>query len=118
MDMYSKYVVLKAVSKTQTQPTIKFMYEFMSHCGKALRVITDRGTAFIAQVYEKFSEYHNIRLINIASASPRANGQVERANNMIISRLATSTETSEGQDWCSTLFDVQWTINNHSIIII
>ncbi|KAK9692607.1 Integrase core domain [Popillia japonica] len=111
-DGYSKYVVLKAVSNTQAQPTIKFMYEFMSHYGKPLRVITDRGTAFTAQIFEQFCDDHNIQHIKTASATPRANGQVERANSMILSCLATSTETYEGQDWCSTLFDVQWAINN------
>lgn len=42
--------------------------------------------------------------------TPRANGQVERANKIILNYLRTST--SDAKDWDLFLRDLQWTVNS------
>lgn len=47
---------------------------------RPLRIISDRGTSFTSREFEEFIKEQNIKHIKIATASPQANGQVERIN--------------------------------------
>lgn len=117
VDGFSKYTVLKAVTDVGAASTIKFAKDVICHYGKPERIITDRGTAFTSKSFEEMCDFYEIQHVKIGSGSPRANGQVERVNSMIISCLATSTNTVSGEDWSLKMYEVQWAINNakHSV---
>lgn len=109
---FSKYVVLKATKDVDSASAIRFLRESMICYGKPQRVISDRGTAFTSHSFEKFCDDYFIQHIKIAAGAPRANGQIERVNAMILSGLATSTHDIEASDWDERLLDVQAAINS------
>lgn len=108
---FSKYVILKAVRDVESASTIQFLKETMVHYGKPLKIISDRGTAFTSNAFEKFCTDRHIQHVKIASGAPRANGQIERVNAVILRGLATSTHDLECTDWDKRLLDVQAAIN-------
>ncbi|KYB25917.1 hypothetical protein TcasGA2_TC034104 [Tribolium castaneum] len=117
IDGFSKYTVLKALPDVGAEGTLSFLKEFVSNYGKPNKIISDRGTAFISKLFEKFCGDCEIQHVKIATASPRSNGQVEKVNDVIITCLSTSTDDIEGSDWDEKLSEVQWAINNatHSV---
>ncbi|XP_070855109.1 uncharacterized protein [Drosophila suzukii] len=49
--------------------------------------ITDRGTAFTANVFQEYCKVNNIQDLLVATGVPRGNGQVERINRIVITIL-------------------------------
>jgi transposase InsO family protein len=114
---FSKYVVLRAVASVGAEEAVDMLRDVISHYGRPNRLITDRGTAFVANLFEEFCTDHHIQHVRIATATPRANGQVERLNSMIISCTAAGTSEIDAKDWDEKLCEVQWAINSavHSV---
>ena len=84
--------------------------EIFSEFGYPRRIVSDRGLAFISKLFKDFVADRGVRHVLNAIATPRANGQVERANRTIVQALATSAE-SEGR-WDEAVYDVVWGLNN------
>jgi hypothetical protein len=101
---------MKAMKSTKTRFVVKFLSEVISAYGSPFRVITDKGTAFTAKKFRQFCRAHQINHVEVAVATPRANGQVERLNRSVLSALAT---TSKSEDtWDTVVNNVQFAINN------
>lgn len=108
---FSKYSVLKAVNTTNAEEVLLFVRDFIANYGKPKIIVSDRGTAFTSKVFEDFCRDANIQHVRIATSTPRANGQVERLNRLLLTCMAT-TSNEEGSDWDDKLFEVQWAVNN------
>jgi hypothetical protein len=67
---------MKAVKSTKTRFVVKFLSEVISTYGSRFRVITDKGTAFTAKKFRQFCRAHQIDHVEVAVATPCANGQV------------------------------------------
>lgn len=108
--------MLKAVLDTSSRETLLFLNEFVMHYGEPKRIITDGGTAYTVKDFEKFCNESGIEHVKIASATPRANDQMERLNRLLLSCVAT-TCNQEGDDWDDYMLQIQWTVNNieHSV---
>lgn len=78
--------------------------------GLPLRIVSDRGTAFTSRSFEDFCADNVIQHIKNAVRTPRANGQVERVNQMIATYLRTMTE--QNRKWDLKLPDFQWIVNS------
>jgi transposase InsO family protein len=58
------------------------------HCfGIPNRIITDLGSPFIAIEFRNWAQDYSISIDYASVAHPKANGQVERANRLILARL-------------------------------
>ena len=58
------------------------------HCfGVANSIITDNSTQFTGKKFIQFCDEQHIRVDWVAVAHPRTNGQVERANDMLLQGL-------------------------------
>lgn len=112
VDGFSKYVVLRAVKDVTANETIYFVREFVCTYGKPDRVITDRGTAFTAAMFEQFCRELNIIHVKVSSKSPRSNGQAEIINGVALKCLSMTTTDPDNADWDLKLMEVQWAINN------
>lgn len=112
VDGFSKYVVLRAVKDVTAIETVYYMREFVCTYGRPKRIITDRGTAFTAAIFEKFCHELNINHVKISSKSPRSNGQAEIMNGIAVRCLAMTTENPDNTDWDLRSMEVQWGINN------
>jgi transposase InsO family protein len=75
-DGYSKYSVIKAGPSVEAGPTITFLKEFISNYGRPERIISDRRTAYTSEAFENFCRELNIQHVKVATATPRANGQI------------------------------------------
>ncbi|KAJ8909978.1 hypothetical protein NQ315_013570 [Exocentrus adspersus] len=110
VDAFTKFVFLKAIPNTKTAPVIKFLNEIIESFGVPRRVICDRGTAFTSQSFTSFCSDLGVKRVLCATATPRANGQVERMNRVILSALSTSVDND--QNWDKELCKVKWGINS------
>lgn len=112
IDAYTKYIYLKPVRNTKSNTTIRVLKEYFGIFGVPRRVISDRGTSFSSTLFKKFVNAKNVKHVMNAVATPRANGQVERYNKVIVDALtAKSVGTSENK-WDDHLPDIQWGLNN------
>lgn len=109
-DPFTKFLVVRAVRNTKTAPVLEILNDLSSFFGLPQTIITDRGSTFTAKLFEKYCGDNNIKHIKNAVRTPRANGQVERANGSILSFLRTTTE--EPKNWDQHMRELQWTINS------
>jgi transposase InsO family protein len=105
-------VVLKATKDVTATETVYHLAEFVCNYGKPKRLITDRGTAFTAAVFEQFCRDQNIVHVKVSSKNPRSNGQAEIINGVVVRCLAMTTEEEEDRNWDLKLMEVQWSLNN------
>lgn len=112
IDGFTKHVMLTAVKSTKAEPTAKFLKSISEIFGPPARVITDRGTAFTGRAFEKLCKEHHITHIRNATSTPRANGQCERINRMLIPAIASMSHDPENRDWDEYIANIQWAINN------
>lgn len=109
-DSFSKYVVLKAVKTTQSKSVILLFNELTAYFGLPSQIVSDRGTAFTSKLFEGYCDRNNIVHIKNAVRTPRANGQVERVNQVVGRFLR--TVTADPRKWDNDLQDLQWIINS------
>lgn len=112
VDAYTRYIYLKPVRNTKSSTSIKIFREYFSIFGVPRRLVSDRGTSFTSDIFEKFMTDKGVKHILNAVATPRANGQVERYNKTIIDSLTAKCVGTADNKWDDHLFDVQWGMNN------
>jgi transposase InsO family protein len=66
---------------------VEFIQEIMFMFGIPNNIITDLGSNFTSSEFFDFCEQRSIQIKYASVAHPRANGQVERANGMILNAL-------------------------------
>lgn len=67
MDAFSKFVRLFATKTTYSKEVIVFNYFFQSY-NKPKTIISDQGSSFTSQEFEKFIKEQDIKRIQIATA--------------------------------------------------
>ena len=112
VDSFTKFTKLYPVVTTNTKESCVAMQNYIDNYSRPRRIISDRGTAFSSNDCQKFCEERNIEHIMNATASPQANGQVERVNRVLTPMMAKMCEKLNHADWSSTLRKVEHTLNN------
>ncbi|KAK9679384.1 RNase H-like domain found in reverse transcriptase [Popillia japonica] len=74
------------------------------------RIISDRGTAFTSKLFEEAMDDLHVQHIRVAAGTPRANGQVERINRIIVPMLAKISPAPDR--WDENLDLVEFNLNN------
>lgn len=108
VDGFNKYVVLHSTKDITATEMVYFVRKFICTYGRPERIITDRGTAFTAAIFEKCFYKLNIIHVKIASKSPRSNGQAKIINKIIVNCLSMTTEDLKNNDWDLSSMVVQW----------
>ncbi|CAD7087617.1 unnamed protein product [Hermetia illucens] len=109
-DPFSKYTILRAVRTTNAKSVIALLIDVSAYFGLPKRIISDRGSAFTAKEFEQYCDRNDILHIKVPVRTPRANGQVERVNQTILSHLRCSTENRH--EWDTLLPMIQWSLNS------
>lgn len=109
VDAFSRYVVVKAARTTDSRAVISMLVELAQYFGNPGRIVSDRGTAYTSKAFADYCKNHNIIHIKNAVRTPRANGQVERINQLIAMYLRTTNVDT--RRWDVDLRKFQWTIN-------
>lgn len=112
IDAFTRFIYVKAVRNTKSSTSIKVMREYMGIFGVPRRIISDRGTSFTSDSFKSFTTEKGIIHVLNAVATPRANGQVERYNRVIVDSLTAKCVGTSESKWEEHLPDVQWGINN------
>lgn len=112
IDAFTRYIYLKPVRNTKTSTTLRVLHEYISIFGVPRRIISDRGTSFTSDSFRAFVVEKGIKHVLNAVATPRANGQVERYNKVIVDSLTAKCIGTLDNKWDDHLLDVQWGINN------
>lgn len=117
VDAFTKFVKLYAVHSTSTKEVCVCLSKYSEYYSRPRRVVSDRGTCFTSLEFESYLLENNIEHVKVASASPQANGQVERVNRVIKAMLAKISDPVQHSDWSKLLTKVEYAINNsvHSV---
>jgi transposase InsO family protein len=92
---------------------VSFFTDIIHRFGVPNSIITDNGTQFTGKKFLEFCDEFHIRVDWAAVAHPRANGQVERANGMILQGLKPrifSRLSNFGRRWVAELPAVLWSL--------
>lgn len=110
IDSFTKFVWLYPTKSTTTKEVIAKLEIQRKNFGNPVNIISDRGTAFTSAEFQEYCDHHNITHHTITTGLPRANGQVERINSIIISVLA-KLSIEEPAKWYKHVDDVQRAMN-------
>ena len=84
VDKFTKWVEAKPIKKLDGPTTTKFLKEIIFRYGYPHSIITDNGTNFAQGNMAEFCKEKGIQLELASVAHPQSNGQVERANQMLL----------------------------------
>jgi len=84
IDKFSKWIEAQHITNIHSEQVVLFFTDIIHRFGIPNVIITDNGTQFTGKMFLDFCDRHHIRVNWSAVAHPRTNGQVERANGMIL----------------------------------
>ena len=87
IDKFSKWIEYKPLVSATTKKAVELFEDIIHRFGLQNSIITDLGTTFTSHHFWDFCEDRCISVKYVSVAHPSANGQVERANGMILDAL-------------------------------
>jgi ribonuclease HI/transposase InsO family protein len=87
IDKFSKWIEVRPLNSIRSEQAVAFFTNIIHRFGVLNSIITDNGTQFTGKKFLDFCDDHHIRVDWAAVAYPMTNGQVERANSMILQGL-------------------------------
>nr|CAE01788.1 OSJNBa0039K24.7 [Oryza sativa Japonica Group] len=113
IDKFSKWVEAKPVVTITADNARDFFINIVHRFGVPNRIITDNGRQFTGGVFKDFCEDFGIKICYASVAHPMSNGQVERANGMILqgikARVFDRLKPYAGK-WVQQLPSVLWSL--------
>ncbi|GBL80176.1 Pro-Pol polyprotein [Araneus ventricosus] len=111
IDVFTKFVWIYQTKSTTSAEVVAKLEIQKSVFGNPEKIISDRGTAFSSKELSDYCENEGIRHLRITTGLPRANGQVERLNSVIISVIA-KLATNDPTKWYKFVPTAQKIINS------
>jgi ribonuclease HI len=87
VDKFTKWIEVRPVAKVTSEEANKFIGDIKHRFSVRNRIITDLGAAFTGSVFWDFCQDNLIDVYYSSVTHPRCNGQVERANGMVLQAL-------------------------------
>jgi ribonuclease HI/transposase InsO family protein len=113
IDKFSKWIEVRPLNSIGSEQVVAFFTTIIHRFGIPNSIITDNGTQFTRKKFLDFCEDHHIRVDWAAVAHPMTNGQVERANGMILQGLKPriyNDLNKFGKRWIKELPSVVWSL--------
>ena len=113
VDKFSKWIEVRPITSIRSEQAVLFFTDIIHRFGIPNSIITDNGTQFTGKKFLKFCDNHHIRVDWAAVAHPQTNGQVERANGMVLQGLKPrifSKLKKFGGKWLAELPSVVWSL--------
>ena len=111
VDKFTKWIEARPVKTTETEPMMAFISDVVHRYGVPHSIITDNGSNFTADEVKTWCTNLGIKLDYASVYHPQTNGQVERANGLIMSGikpiLVRSLKESDTH-WVKELDSVLW----------
>jgi hypothetical protein len=87
IDKFTKWIEIKSVTCRKADKVLDFLDELEHRYRLPHRIITDLGSNFNNHQFWEYCENSGIDVRYVSVAHQRANGQVERANGMVLNAL-------------------------------
>jgi transposase InsO family protein len=87
IDKFMKWIEYKPIASLTSAKIVEFIQEIMFRFGKPDSIITDLGSNFTNSEFFDFYKQRSIQIKYASVAHPKANGHVERVNEMILDAL-------------------------------
>jgi len=87
IDKFTKWIEAKPITNIRLEEAVKFFLDIIYRFGVPNCIITDHGTNFIGKKFLDFSDGYGIRIYWASVRHRRTNGQVKRANGMVLQGL-------------------------------
>jgi hypothetical protein len=87
IEKFTKRIEYKPLVKYNTAKAIEFIQDIIHRFGIPNHIIIDLGSPFIAIEFRIWAQDCGISIDYASVAHPKANGQVERANGLILAGL-------------------------------
>jgi transposase InsO family protein len=113
LDKFSKWIEVRPLNSIRSEQAVAFFTNIIHRFGVPNSIITDNDTQFTGRKFLDFCEDHHIRVDWAAVAHPTTNGQVERANDMILQGLKPriyNDLNKFGRRWMKELPSVVWSL--------
>jgi hypothetical protein len=111
IDKFTKWIEVKPVACPKADRVLDFLDELLHRYGLPHRIIIDLGSNFNNHPFWEYCENNGIDVRYVLVAHPRANGQVECANGMVLDalkkRLHDAANSKEGK-WIKELPNELW----------
>jgi transposase InsO family protein len=78
---------VRPITNLRAKQAVTFFTDIVCRFGVPNSIITDNGSQFTGRKFLEFCDKFHIRVDWAAVAHPQTNGQVERANGMILQAL-------------------------------
>jgi transposase InsO family protein len=113
INKFSKWIEVRPLTRIGSEQAVAFFTNIIHRFGVPNSIITDNGTQFTGKKFLDFCEDHHICVDWAAVAHPMTNGQVERANGMILQGLKPriyNDLNKFGKRWIKELPSVVWSL--------
>jgi transposase InsO family protein len=90
INKFSKWVEVCLITNLKAEQAVTFFTDIIYRFGVPNSIITDNGSQFTGRKFLEFCDKFHIRVNWAAVAHPQTNGQLERANGMILQGLKPS----------------------------
>jgi transposase InsO family protein len=87
INKFTKWIEYKPIASLTSAKAVEFIQDIMFRFRISNNIITDLGSNFTSSEFFDFCEQMSIQIKYASATHPRANGQVERANGMILDAL-------------------------------
>jgi hypothetical protein len=111
IDKFTKWIKDKPVTCPKADKILDFLDELVHRYGLPHRIIIDLSSNFNNHQLWEYCENSGIDVRYISVAHPRANGQVEHANRMVLDALEKrqhDTANTKGGEWIKELPNALW----------
>jgi hypothetical protein len=111
IDKFTKWIKVKPVTCPKADRVLDFLDELVHHYRLPHHIITDLGSNFNNHQFWEYYENSEIDVRYVSVAHPRANGQVDRANGMVLDALKKrlhDAANSKGGKWIKELPNALW----------
>jgi ribonuclease HI len=111
IDKFTKWIEVKPVTCPKADRVLNFLDELVHRYRLPHRIIADLGSNFNNHQFWEYCENSGIDVRYVSVAHPRANGQVERANGMVLDALKKrlhDAANTKGGKWIKELPNALW----------
>ena len=113
IDKFSKWIEARPIAKIKSEQAVQFFTDIIYRFVVPNSIITDNGTQFTGKKFLEFCDDFHIRVDWSSVVHPQTNGQVERANGMILQGLKPrifNKLNKFGRRWLEELPSVIWSL--------
>jgi len=89
VDKFTKWIEAWPIFVIKSEQTVLFFLDIILRFGVPNSIITDNSTQFTRKKFLRFYDEYHIRVDWATVVHPCMNGQVERANGMVLQGLKT-----------------------------